>query len=175
MEQPEQKEDIMYRTPKLFAAAAATALAVGFLPVTAGAEGPDDAAVDELLVAEHDEPEIEPPHDGLVVFSADARIDGHRVPDELFLALGYDDTYPFLASVWLLVDEATDEWVPICLGYLLGDGDRAVFVGGSTIGDEDDGCLIVPLGDEEDDSGVAFGAIELEGDSVATAAMYAIG
>jgi hypothetical protein len=80
--------------------------------------------------------------------------------------------------VWLLVDEQTDEWAPICIGYLFGgdgDDDRAVFVGGSTLGDEDDGCLIVPLGDEDDDAGVAFGAIELEGDSVATAAMYAIG
>jgi hypothetical protein len=165
----------MYRSPKFIVGAAAAALTVGFIPLSAGAEGPDDVVVDDLLVAQHDEPDVDPPHEGLVVFSADARIDGQRVPDELFLALGYSETYPFLASVWLLVDAEADEWAPICLGYLLGEGGRAVFVGGSTIGDEDDGCMIVPLGDEEDDSGVAFGAIELDGDSVATAAMYAIG
>jgi len=166
----------MFRSPKLIAGVAAAALTIGVFPVAAGAQGSDNA--DDVLVAEHEDPEVDPPHDGLVVFSADARIDGHRVPDELFLALGYDDRYPFTASVWLLVDEQTDEWAPICIGYLFGgdgDDDRAVFVGGSTLGDEDDGCLIVPLGDEDDDAGVAFGAIELEGDSVATAAMYAIG
>ena len=164
----------MHRSPEFIAGVAAAALTVGILPVTAGAEHPD-SAVEDVLVAEHHEHDVEPPHAGLVVFSADARIDGHRVPDEMVLALGYDDTYSSLAAVWLLVDEAHDEWAPICLGYLLGDDDGAVFVGGSTIGDEGDGCLIVALGDEEDDSGVAFGAIELEGDSVATAAMYAIG
>ena len=163
----------MFRTPKLVAAGLAAALAVGLLPATANAQ--DDDPVDQVLVPAHEQPDVDPPHPGLIVFSADARVDGQRVPDELFLALGYNESWPFLASVWLLVDEAADEWVPICVGYLIGEDDRAVFVGGSTIGDEDDGCLIVPLGDEDDDRGVAFGAIELEGDSVATAAMYAIG
>ncbi|NNE13198.1 MAG: hypothetical protein HKN41_13240 [Ilumatobacter sp.] len=164
----------MFRTPTIIAGAVtASVLAVGITPAAAGAQSDDP--VDDVLVAELPSTEVEPPRSGLIVFGADARIDGQRVPDELYLALGYNETFPFLASVWLLVDEATDEWVPICLGYLIGDEDRAVFVGGSTIGDEDDGCLIVPLGDEDDDAGVAFGAIELEGDSVATAAMYAIG
>lgn len=162
----------MFRSPKLIATGVA-ALAVGLLPATVNAQ--DDELVDEVLAPSHEQPDVDPPRPGLIVFSADARIDGQRVPDELFLALGYHQSWPFLASVWLLVDEAADDWVPICIGYLVGEDDRAMFVGGSTIGDEDDGCLIVPLGDEHDDPGVAFGAIELEGDSVATAAMYAIG
>lgn len=165
----------MLRTPTIIAGGIAAALAIGLVPATASAQGTDHDTVDEVLTVETSDPHVEPPHSGLIVFSADARIDGQRVPDEVFLALGYDETYPFLASVWLLVDADADEWVPICLGYLIGEGDRAMFVGGSTIGDEDDGCLIVPLGDEHDDPGVAFGAVELEGDSVATAAMYAIG
>jgi len=170
-----RNEDTMFRTPKFIAACIAAALAIGFVPATAGAQENDDAAADDVLVADDDDPVVEPPEPGLIVFSADARVDGHRVDDEMFLALGYDDTHPFYATVWLLVDAETDDWAPICLGFLFGEDDRAVFVGGSTIGDEDDGCMIVPLGDEEDDSNVAFGAVELAGDSVATAAMYAIG
>lgn len=165
----------MFRTPKIIAGTIAAALAVALVPASVSAQADDHDAVDEVLTAESGEPHVEPPHDGLIVFSADARIDGQRVPDELFLALGYNQTYPFLASVWLLVDADADEWVPICLGYLIGEGERAVFAGGSTLGDEGDGCLIVPLGDEHDDPAVAFGAVELEGDSVATAALYAIG
>ncbi|MGI9598138.1 MAG: hypothetical protein ACR2QK_18390 [Acidimicrobiales bacterium] len=165
----------MFHTPtKLLVALVATILVAGLTPTLAGAQ-PSDDEVDGLLQAEPDSPHVEAPHEGLIVFSADARIDGHRVDDELYLALGYNEQHPFLASLWLLVDAETDDWAPICFGWLVGDADRAVFVGESTIGDEDDGCLIVPLGDEEDDAGVAFGVVELEGESVATAAMYAIG
>lgn len=160
-------------TRTLLAVAAAVALPIGLSPALAHAQSDD--GVDDVLVADTGQHDVDPPEEGLFVFSADARIDGHRVDDELYLALGYDQQFPFFASVWLQVDAESDEWVPICLGYLLGDEDGALFVGGSTIGDEDDGCIIVPLGDEHDDGGVAFGAIELEGDSVATAAMYAFG
>lgn len=150
------------------------ALTLGAVPAVANAQDGDDR-VDDVLVAETGDPSVEPPRPGLIVFGADARINGHRVDDEVYLALGYNERFPFFASVWLRVDEAADDWAPICVGFLLGDEDGALFIGGSTIGDEDDGCMIVPLGDEADDHGVAFGAIELEGDSVATAAMYAIG
>ena len=176
----------MSRSHKLLAALVALAALVGLSPAVAGAQATDERLeqqvdeqveqqVDELLRTEsyHDAPNG--PEEGLVVFSADARVDGHRIDDELFFALGYHDHYPFFASLWLLVDADDDEWAPVCFGFLLGDEDGALFVGGSTLGDEDDGCLVVPLGDEEDDSGVAFAVIELEGESVLTAALYAIG
>lgn len=172
--QTTEKRITMSRTSKLLTALLAALLIAGSSSTMAGAQEAE-SEVDQLLQAEQDTAEVKGPDDGLIVFSADARIDGHRVDEELYLALGYNAEYPFLASLWLLVDAEADEWVPICFGFLLGEEGRALFVGESTIGDEDDGCMVVPLGDEEDDSGVAYGVVELEGDSVATAAMYAIG
>ncbi len=141
---------------------------------TATAQEPDPA--DDLPAAtDVDVDAVDAPDEHLVVFSADVRLDGDRVDEEWILAFGYEDEYPFVSSLWLLVDHDPvtdeDEWVPLCFGYTFGDEEGALFVGGSVIGDEDDGCLLATLGD---DGGVVFGAIELEGESTLTAAMYPI-
>ena len=56
-------------------------------------------------------------------------------------AFAFDESYPFEASLWLLEDETTDEWFPVCLGYLEPHDEHIVFVGGSTLGDEGDALI----------------------------------
>ena len=163
---------------RLVGGLAGLALLLALLAAPAAATGTDpgteldDALRDAAVGA--DEADVDPPDDNVAVFSADVRVDGQRVDEQWYFALGYDDAYPYFASLLVLVDADSDEWAPICLGYLLGDEDDegVLFVGGSTLGGDDDGCMVVGLGD---DSGVVFGAIELEGDAVLTAAMYAFG
>lgn len=158
------------RTPnKLLTALAVAPVAVLGVTTTANAGPSDEPPVELPAETDADPATVDAPDDHLVVFSADARVDGHRVDEEWILAFGYEPYFPFHASLWLLVDADDDEWLPLCFGYVLGDDDGAVFVGGSALGDEDDGCTASALGD---DGGVAFAAVELEGDSVLTAAMY---
>lgn len=162
---------------RLVGGLAALALLLAGLTLPAAAEpyDPDNAETtpeglpDAAVVAEQSD--VDPEEEHIAVFSADVRVDGVRLDDEWYLALGYSDEYPYFASLWLLVDAEADEWEPLCVGYLLGDeeDEGAIFVGGSTFGEEDDGCMLVGLGD----GGVVIGAIELEGESVVTAAMYA--
>ncbi len=167
------------RRRRFLVGTAAASLAVAGLAGLAGTASASDAEppVDDLPAATGvDADEVEAPEDHLVVFSADVRVDGHRVDEEWLFAFGYDDEYPFFSSLWLLVDHDpvtdTDDWAPICFGYTIGDDEGAIFVGGSEIGDEDDGCVLATLGD---DQAVVFGAVELEGDAALTAAMYPIG
>lgn len=165
----------MKLSKRLLGAVVGSILLAGALAPAVSAETvsePDESLPEAAVVA--DATEVEPLEEHLAVFSADVRVDGYPIEEEWYLALGYDDQFPFLAALWLLVDAETDEWAPLCLGYLFGgeDDEGAIFIGGSTLGGEDDGCMLVGLGD---DSGIVFGAVELEGESVLTAAMYAIG
>ncbi len=142
-------------------------LTVGFVApagATDAAEPPPGAPVDDDSFGDEAE--------RVALLSADARIDGWRLDDELLFAFAYDDEDPYWASLWVLLEEERDLWLPACVGRLFGDDETALFVGGAVFGDRDDGCVMGTIGDSGD---VFFSAIELQGESVLTAAMYALG
>ena len=103
---------------------------------------------------------------------ADSRFNGIRLPEELVFAFAYDEQFPHESSLWLQISEENDIWLPLCVGWLIGDDETVVFVGGSLWGDEEDGCVMGMIGD---DASVFFSAIELKGDAVLTSAMYLVG
>ena len=148
----------MFGTRKLIAGAALAATAFAGLAAPAALADTEEAPSLSDTATEVVEVEVDAPHDHLAVFSADARINGQRVQDEWIFAFGVNERWPHFGSLWLLTDAETDEWIPLCFGYV--------------VGDEGDGCAMVGLGDEGD---VFFGAIELEGDEILTASMYNLG
>ncbi len=159
----------MFGTRKLIAGLALSATAFTGLAAPAAFAESDEAPSLTQTATEVVEVETEAPEEYLAVFSADARINGERVQDEWIFAFGVDTDWPYLGGLWLLTDAETDEWIPLCVGYVFGDDEGVVFLGESIHGDEGDGCAMVGIGDEGD---VYFGAIELEGDEILTAALY---
>ena len=160
----------MFGTRKLIAALAIVAAAMTAVAVpTALAENDAPSLADtETEVVEVD---VEAPEDFVAVYSADVRINGHRVQDEWIFAFGVDSQWPHIGYLSLLTDAETDEWIPLCVGYVFGDEDGFMFFGESIHGDPDEGCALLGLGDEGD---VLFTAVELEGDEVLTASLYAL-
>ena len=157
-------------TRKLVASlAAAVTLVTGAGVATASAQDDVPSLGDVQTVEE--KTEVDAPESHTRVFSADVRINGHRVQEEWYFAFGVSEEWPGFASLWLLTDAEQDEWIPLCFGYYMADGDGSLFFGSSIHGDADEGCVMLGLGEEGD---VFFTAVELEGDEVLTASMYAL-
>ena len=148
-------------------AAAATLLTGAGVAAASGDDGVP--SLDEVQTAEVD-PDVDTPEHDMIGFSADVRINGHRVQEEWYFAFGVNDHWPHFGSLWLLTDAEADEWVPLCLGFFHDSGDGSIFLGESIHGDEGDGCAMLGIGDEGD---VFFAAVELEGEEILTASLYA--
>lgn len=161
----------MFTSRHLIASLTATAALVAGAGVAAASGDDGVPSLDEVETQAVDDTDVDTPEDHMIGFSADVRINGHRVQDEWYFAFGIDDHWPFFGSLWLLTDAETDEWIPLCLGFYHDNGDGSIFLGESIHGDEDDGCAMLGIGDEGD---VFFAAVELEGEEVLTASLYTL-
>ena len=161
----------MFTTRHLIAGIAAAATLVTGAGVAAASGDDDVPSLDDVETSVVD-PDVDAPEDDVWVYSADVRINGHRVDEEWYFAFGVDEHWPHFATLSLLTDAETDEWIPLCFGFYAADDDGAIFLGESLHGDPDEGCAMLGLGDEGD---VFFAAVELEGEEILTASLYAFG
>lgn len=107
----------MFTSRHLIASLTATAALVAGAGVAAASGDDGVPSLDEVETQAVDDTDVDTPEDHMIGFSADVRINGHRVQDEWYFAFGIDDHWPFFGSLWLLTDAETDEWIPLCLGF----------------------------------------------------------